>query len=251
MLLLFMFISVSAFAEERIRDYHSDIMIGEIGNIHVTETITVNAEGNKIKRGIYRDFPTRYHDRLGNKYNVGFSITNIVRDGKREDYHTSNLSNGIRIYIGSKDRYLKPGVYTYKISYETNRQLGFFEDHDELYWNVTGNDWDFPIDKASATVVLPEKIPRDKLGLEGYTGLFGSNAREYTAHITQEGRPYFETTHPLPGRHGLTIVVTWPKGYISAPTRAEEIEYLLQDNRYLIFAILGLTMVRPSIANIR
>ena len=242
-ILLFMMVPVSAIAEERIRGYHSDIHIDENGEMHVTETITVNAEGNKIKRGIYRDFPTRYKDRFGNKYNVGFSITGVERDGRREDYHTSNLSNGIRIYIGSKDRYLKSGTYTYMISYETNRQLGFFENHDELYWNVTGTDWDFPIDQATAEVFLPENIPRGALGLEGYTGSFGSRAVDYTANITAEGSAYFETTRTLPRRHGLTIVVTWPKGYIPEPTRSEKIDYLLQDNRYLMFAMTGLAIL--------
>ena len=50
-------------AEERIRDYHSDIQILNDGSLRVTETITVNAEGQKIKRGIYRDFPIAYTSR--------------------------------------------------------------------------------------------------------------------------------------------------------------------------------------------
>jgi hypothetical protein len=69
-LLLISFATVSL-AEERIHSYHSDIVVDEKGDMTVTETITVNAEGNKIRRGIYRDFPTHYKDRLGNNYNVG------------------------------------------------------------------------------------------------------------------------------------------------------------------------------------
>ena len=241
-LLLIVFATVSL-AEERIHSYHSDIVVDEKGDMTVTETITVNAEGNKIKRGIYRDFPTHYKDRLGNNYNVGFSIVKVLRDGNRENFRTENKSNGIRIYIGRKNHYLKNGDYTYTITYKTNRQLGFFDRHDELYWNVTGNDWAFPIDTASATVRLPEIIPRDSIEVEGYTGFTGSKNQDYTASINTSGDAYFETTRSLPQQHGLTIVVGWPKGYIAEPTTSEKIDYLLSDNHSLLVALIGLTLL--------
>lgn len=241
-LLLISFSTISL-AEERIHNYHSDIVIDDKGDMTVTETIKVIAEGNQIKRGIYRDFPTRYKDRLGNKYNVGFSIIKVLRDGAPEIFRTENRSNGIRIYIGDKNHYLKKGEYTYAITYRTNRQLGFFDQHDELYWNVTGNDWAFPIDKASATVRLPEAIPRDSIEVEGYTGAAGSKQQNYTASISTNGNAWFETTKTLPQRHGLTIVISWPKGYIAEPTTSEKIDYLLSDNHALFVALIGLTIL--------
>ena len=241
-LLLISFTTIGL-AEERIHSYHSDIVVDDKGDMTVTETITVNAEGNKIKRGIYRDIPTQYKDRFGNKYKVGFSIVQVLRDGSPEKFHTEKKPNGIRIYIGEKDRYLKKGDYTYAITYRTNRQLGFFDQHDELYWNVTGNDWDFPIDKASATVRLPKTIPQDSVSVEGYTGISGSKDQNYTASIRSDGSAYIEATQTLPERHGLTIVVTWPKGYIAEPTTSEKIDYLLSDNRYLVVALIGLIIL--------
>ena len=241
-LLLISFTTIGL-AEERIHSYHSDIVVDDKGDMTVTETITVNAEGIKIKRGIYRDIPTQYKDRFGNKYKVGFSIVQVLRDGNPEKFHTEKKSNSIRIYIGEKNRYLKKGNYTYAITYRTNRQLGFFGQHDELYWNVTGNDWDFPIDKASATVRLPEIIPQDSIEVEGYTGISGSKEQNYTASIRSDGSAYIEATQTLPERHGLTIVVTWPKGYIAEPTTSEKIDHLLSDNRHLLVALIGLIIL--------
>ncbi len=241
-LLLLTFTTIGL-AEERIHSYHSDIVVDEKGDMTVTETITVNAEGNKIKRGIYRDIPTRYKDRFGNKYKVGFSIIQVLRDGTPENFHTEKRSNGIRIYIGNKNRYLSKGDYTYAITYQTNRQLGFFDQHDELYWNVTGNDWDSPIDNASATVRLPKTIPQDSIKVEGYTGISGSKEQNYTASIKTDGSAYIKTTQTLPKRHGLTIVVTWPKGYIVEPTASEKIDHLLSDNRHLVIASAGLIIL--------
>jgi hypothetical protein len=74
----------------------------------VTEAIRVQAEGNQIRRGIYRDFPTRYQDPLGNHYTVGFSVEAVLRDGVPESWHGEELPNGIRVYAGSADHLPSP-----------------------------------------------------------------------------------------------------------------------------------------------
>ncbi|HJT97712.1 MAG TPA: DUF2207 domain-containing protein, partial [Rhodanobacteraceae bacterium] len=147
-------IATSACADERILDFHSDITIAPDAGMDVAETIRVRAEGNQIRHGIYRDFPTDYRDDLGNRVHVAFEPATLTRDGSDEPFHTEGQDNGIRVYFGSESTLLPPGEYTYVLRYRTTRQLGFFADHDELYWNVTGNGWDFPIDAASATVAL-------------------------------------------------------------------------------------------------
>ena len=131
-------------ATERIRAFNSKIMVYPDASMTVTETITVIGTGQEIKRGIVRDFPTRYKDRYGNNVRVGFEIVAIQRDGRPELYHTERVANGIKIFIGQKDVFLQPGQHTFTITYKTDRQLGFFQDYDELYWNVTGTGLDFP-----------------------------------------------------------------------------------------------------------
>ena len=167
----------SAMAQERILSYHSDITINADGSMVVEETIAVRAEGRQIDRGIYRDFPTRYRDRFGNSYVVDFDVVSVRRDGAAEAWHTENLSNGVRVYVGSADRHLTPGEYEYSIRYRTSRQLGFFDEHDELYWNVTGNGWTFGIDRASARVRIPGNPSAEAIKVEGYTGAFGASGR--------------------------------------------------------------------------
>ena len=235
--------SLPAHADERILAFHSDIRVHEDAGMDVTETITVRAERKKINRGIYRDFPTRYRDRLGNSYKVGFKIINVQRDGRSEDYHTGSRSNGIRIYFGRKDHLLTPGVYTYAFSYRTNRQLGFFDNHDELYWNVTGNDWDFPIDRASASIYLPEAVPANRVTAEAYTGRQGSKEQAYTTSREKGGTVYLEASRPLNKREGFTIVVGWPKGFVVEPTFKDKLRYLFNDNLHLFFAAIGLIIV--------
>lgn len=233
----------NAQADERILDFHSDIKIQKNGDMIVHETIAVQAEGRQIRRGIYRDFPTDYKDRLGNQYRVGFQILSVRRDGQREDYHTKTLGNGIRIYFGNKNRFISHGHHEYELTYRTNRQLGFFKNHDELYWNVTGNGWDFPIDHAAATVHLPAAIPVNEIRPEAYTGSYGSKGQDYITRVDSLGQAQFETTRMLGPRQGLTIVVSFPKGFIHEPTSEEHLQYLIRDNRGLIYMGIGLGIV--------
>lgn len=241
--LILLFVCTSAFAEERILSYHSAIEVFADGTMQVEETITVQAEGAQIKRGIYRDFPTDYQDRYGNNYRVDFEVLNVRRDGLAEPFHAKKQGKGVRVYIGNKNSYLDPGQYRYELSYRTNRQLGFFEKHDELYWNVTGNEWAFPIDSVSATVTLPAVFLEDELGAEAYTGPRGAQGGDYQVERGMRGETLFATTRPLARGEGLTIVVTWPKGYVAEPSTEEKVDYLFRDNRSWVAAAIGLMLI--------
>ena len=236
-------IAQGAAASERILRFQSDITVHADSSMTVKETIAVNAEGRQIRRGIYRDFPTTYKDRHGHTYKVGFEAVSVMRNGQREDFHTKAQGNGMRVYFGQKNRYLKHGEHVYVFTYRTNRQLGYFDQHDELYWNVTGNGWDFAIESASAVVALPSSVMPGDIRVEGYTGRSGSKAQDYSAQVAEDGRALFFTTRKLGAREGLTIVVGWPRGHVTQPTTMDRIGYLLRDNRGLFYSVIGLGLV--------
>ena len=228
---------------ERILSYHSDITVRDDGSMSVTETIRVLSNGNQIRHGIYRDFPTRYTDRLGNRYVVGFALLGATRDGAREQFRVEDLSNGKRIYLGSSSIMVPPGDHTYTLTYTTDRQLGFFRDHDELFWNVTGNGWIFPITRASATVHLPARIPASEVQLGGFTGPQGSLEKSLTTGKDNEGAFHFVTLRSLGSHEGLSILLSFPKGFFSAPTGKQEFQYFLRDNRDAALAGAGLLVL--------
>jgi uncharacterized membrane protein YgcG len=230
-------------AAERIIDFHADIDVHADGAMNVTETITVRAEGRNIKRGIYRDLPTDYENALGHRVTVAYTHVGVLRDGRPEPHHQERLSNGIRIYIGDENRFLKTGEYTYTLSYRTDRQLGFFADHDELYWNVTGNGWSFTIDEASASVRLPSTVPGAEMVLEAYTGPSGAKGRDYEATLDMTSTAQFRVTRPLGVEEGLTIVVSWPKGHVVEPSAERRLGWFLEDNGALVAGGLGLLIL--------
>ena len=242
-LLCLFWLPLAVAADERILDFHSDILVVKDGWIEVTETIRVTAEGNRIQRGIYRDFPTAYMDKLGNHYVVDFDVLSVRRNGAPEDFHTQGIRDGTRTYFGSADHYIDHGEHTYVFRYRASRMLGFFENHDELYWNVTGVEWEFPIDRASASVSLGFDVSPQEITTAAYTGAFGYTNRDYRAHLESDGSVYFVTTKSLAPLTGLTIVVGWPKGFIEPPTDMQRLGWLLKDNANLLIAVVGFALL--------
>ncbi|AOG08232.1 DUF2207 domain-containing protein [Agrobacterium sp. RAC06] len=238
--LLFLWMACGAQAEEVIRDYHADIVVLPDATIEMTETITVNAEGNEIRRGIFRDFPLYAQDARGFRQKVDFELISVERDGRPEANHTETVSGGIRIYTGSADVFLQPGEYTYTITYRTGRQIRYFDDHDELYWNVTGNGWLFPIDRAGATVTLPDDaVPTRTTVYTGPSGSTAQNAREIPGSNGLE----FQTTQPLSPNEGLTIVLAFDKGVVAAPSSEDSTWWFIRDNLNTIIGFGGLAVI--------
>jgi len=230
-------------SSERILSYDSKVFVNKDSSITVTENIRVKSEGENIKHGIYRDFPTKYTDKKGTSYNVGFKVLSVKKDEVDESYRIESMSNGKRIYIGKSDVFLSPGEYIYTLEYETTRQMGFFQDHDELYWNVTGNGWAFPIDKASARVFLPSGIAFSEIKQDAFTGSQGLTEKNYTCNVINGSELFFQTTSPLKLYEGLTIVVGWPKGFIEEPSPINKSLYFLRDNFYIFFLILAILIL--------
>ena len=231
-----------ATADERILDYQSDIRVHKNGTLTVTETIRVRAEGKNIRRGIYRDFPTSYKDRLGNKFRVEFSVISVRRNGQPEPWHTEKRSNGTRVYFGSANHFLDHGEHQYELVFFTNRQIGFFTEHDELWWNVTGNGWMFPMDHVTATISFPFTFNRDELELSVYTGRYGSTASRAIAEVVASGKARFETTSPLEPWEGMSVIAAWPKGRIAEPGFGQKTAWFARDNGAVIILFLGLIL---------
>lgn len=231
-------LAVSALAEERIQRFVSDVTVNTDASLDVRETIEVFAEGYEIKRGILRDFPTVYTDRRGTRVVAGFEVLSVARDGRAEPYAVESIANGKRIKIGDADVFLERGTHVYEITYRTTRQLGFFDDFDELYWNATGNGWTFAIDRAAAIVHLPQGAAIKQHA--AYTGPQGASGRDFRV-VTAQGAEYrAETTTRLAPNEGFTVAVAWQKGIVAAPTEAERRRWFLSDNAGLFALLAGL-----------
>jgi hypothetical protein len=235
---LLLFLQFAGYAEEKILHYDINIDIEKDGDLLIVEQIQVQAEGTHIKRGIYRSFPTQYKDAMGNRYRVGFDVVGVERDGKPEPYHTKEVQNGEIVYMGSESTILDPGVYSYTLTFRTNRQLGFFDDFDELYFNAIGGDWAFPIEEATVVVHLPEGATVKQHA--AYSGVAGSTGCDCKTTVAGDGNIVFETTRPLQLGEQFTIAVGWPKGFVDEPGLISNVWFFLRNNFNILLGLGGL-----------
>ena len=231
------FFAVFGSARERILSYHSLIKVEESGDLLVQEDITVQAEGNEIKRGIYRSFPTKYSDKLGTRFNVGFDVVIVLKNGEPEPYFTEKKSNGVVVYIGDKNQYLSSGIYTYTLTYRTSKQIGFFKEFDELYFNAIGGDWTFPIEEASVVVELPDGA--NVIQMDAFSGFAGNTTCDCEI-ISEQNRVVITTKNTLQPKEQLTFAVAWPKGFVHEPAAAEKWISFLKNNFHVGFAFISL-----------
>lgn len=228
----------TALAREEIRNYRADIEVRTDASIEVTETITVNAEGNQIRRGIYRDIPLRTLDDWGLWSSNGFDLVEVLHNGQPSAYSTEWQGRFFRILIGDADVFIPRGEHTYTIRYVTTRQLRFFDGYDELYWNVTGNFWSFPILAAEANIRLPDSARAIRDQVTAYTGPFGATGGNYTGSILSGGSEVrFALTRPLGPEEGMTVAVGFTEGVVTPDTGGGFAG--LADNAGIFLLILG------------
>ncbi len=231
-----------AVSEERITSFVSDIEVREDGSLMVTETITVIAEGDKIKRGIFRDIPLRAKDADGWEHAVGFSLETVKQDGQPAPHFEKHSGDGVRIYVGSEHVFLEPGPYTYEIRYIMERQVRFFGSYDEIYWNVTGNEWVFPIDQAIAHISLPGGA--EPVQFAAYTGSYGETGAAYEGGFdAARQQTVIETNATLKPYEGMTVAVGFPKGLIPEPSSSEKWQQWLEDQRLIVTGMIGLAVL--------
>ena len=173
--------------------FRSNIAVQKDGSLDVTETIEVTVENVRINHGIFRDFPLRYHIPQGSYVRVGFELIDASLDDQPVRYSREAINGGARIKLGDPDTYVSPGPHLYQIDYRADRELGRFEKFDELYWNVTGNGWIFPIDAAEVTVKLPQPVKFTQLAF--YTGREGSQEQSARLLSRSPDRPPSSPRH--------------------------------------------------------
>ena len=234
-LLLLAAVAASPAAAQRsfvIERFDATIRVEPSGDIDVTETISPRFSGSW--NGIIRSIPVQYRTPQGFNWTLGVKLVGVT-DANGQPLRTETTRE--RHYV--KYKVWIPGAQdatrTFVLHYRASNGLRFFEDHDELYWNVTGDEWDVPIEAASATIELPA-------GAQGiraiaFNGVYGSVARD--AQVETAGATVRITLpHQLEFHEGLTAVVGWNKGLVAEPTATQRVGGFLRSNWPLFIPVL-------------
>jgi hypothetical protein len=183
-------------------------------SLAVQENLTIRFQGHH--NGIFRRIPVRERHR-GLDLDIRVHDVHVLDDMHaplRTEISYPGRSIEIKAWVpGAVDT-----TKTLRILYRVRRALLSFDRHDELYWNVTGDEWPVPIQQADATVSLPPGLGADAVRTLAFTGVRGARGADYDEE-RRAGEIAFRTRRPLGPREGLTIVVGWPAGAVKAGVR--------------------------------
>jgi uncharacterized membrane protein len=226
-------VTIASAKELRIENFDAHIDVGSNGAIDVTETIRAHFIGAGW-HGLYRSIPVEYVTPQGLNYTLFLDVKQVTDGtGHNLKFESSRVRHyrKLKIYFPNADN----SVQTVSIEYTVSDGIRFFEDHDELYWNVTGDEWDVPIQSAHAQIILPPGA--SNIRATAFTGIYGSRAKDAEIDVAGNGVEV-RTTAPLPYHAGLTVAVAMDKGAIREPTAAEKMGQFLRSNWPLFLPVV-------------
>ena len=229
---------------ERIIQFHAEAMVLPDASVVVEETISLWAEGMRIRRGIIRDFPMP-RGAFFNGRESTFTMQEALLDGAPVPFSIEREGDFLAIRLGDAQRNLSVGEHTFTLRYTVTNHLHYGKTLDELYWNVTGNLWDFPIGAASFRVHLPGGAPVQEYA--AFTGPLGGKGQDFRLE-----NGVFRTTRALLPGEGFTVAVGFAKGVVTPPeqTLKEKLVVFMQANAFavslglagLAFGLFGLLL---------
>jgi uncharacterized membrane protein len=214
-LVLLAAVTVSADRTLVIERFEASIDVSRDGSIAVEETIVPRFTGSW--NGIFRTIPVEYRTPQGLNYTLRLDVESVTdAEGQKLKYETSRERHyrKLKIWVpGAVD-----ATRTVKLQYRVSNALRFFDEHDELYWNVTGDEWEVPIESVSAVVRLPAGA--SGVRATAFRGAYGSTEQSDVS-VESDG-VHVQTSRGLGMREGLTLVVGWNPGLVHRPTAVEK-----------------------------
>ncbi len=209
--------SVSAQVESHvIQSFDSQLEIQEDGTVDVQETIEYDF-GSDQRHGIFREIPTLLQGDDG-RYKIAVSDISVSDAfGEERPYEVNDTGESINIKIGDPDEKIT-GLQTYIIQYTLSGAMRYTDPiFDELYWNVTGDQWEVPITQTTATIRYPSTISVSDPALDAicFSGSHGSTAQGQCSIDTVQHGYSYQTRSQLDAGENMTISIALPKGSIA------------------------------------
>lgn len=212
--IVFFFFPLQYVSAEDVDIFDAGITINADGTVDIVERIDYNFGGIEEKHGIFRNIPFIKTNEEGKRFVLDFTDISVLDENERIYPFVEEKNDGyIRLKIGDSNK-LVSGRKRYIIRYTVSGALTYFSDHDELYWNVSGDEWVVPIGSVLAAVRLPAKVSPEDIKVTCYTGVKGSTEAKCATRYVP-GLFEVITTEKLLSGEGLTIVVGFPKGLVA------------------------------------
>ncbi len=212
---------------ESITQFDVDLIINDDATVDVVETIVYDF-GTLNRHGMYRTIPVKYKTDKGNNRSIKLSKISVV-DGDENDrtFTKSSAGGDVKLQIGDADKYIT-GQQIYKIKYTVEGAINYFDDHEELYWNVTGDRWEIGLNDINVNVSAP--IIDD---IHCFTGYYGDDDLCKSVGKIQEGSSgsTIQFAHDnISISEGMTVVIGMPLGVVAKPSVFKQTIWFIGDN---------------------
>jgi uncharacterized membrane protein len=214
---------------ESIESFQADIVVETDGSLVVTEQIVYDF-GSLERHGIFREIKNQHAQPASVWYKervIELEPVSVLRNGSAEPYVKESHA-GMYLKIGDAGRTIS-GTHTYEITYKVTGALSQQSDMTELYWNVTGNQWQIPIEEVRGSLRLSDA---GALGEQAacYVGSLGSSERcqvlSQSDDSVAEVATFAHTSSLSPGE-GVTIAQSLELGHPVQAVERYRLLYLL------------------------
>ncbi|MDO5655289.1 MAG: DUF2207 domain-containing protein [Flavobacteriaceae bacterium] len=225
--------------QEQITRLHAEITVDTSSVIYVSEQLDIISAGKIFQRGIVRSLPTSKTDSANRRLAMNYKILEVKKDGEKENYHTENSNGFLHIYVGQRDKFLENGAHAYEITYSAENTIAFFNDFDELFWNVNGFEWDFLIQEISANIHFP--AGSEIIQTSCYTGSYGSTESNCTHEV--QGKTAVFSAKNIQARQNMSIAAGIPKGFLTPPPPPPPPTWFEKFGLFMISAFLSVFLI--------
>ncbi|MCR4665760.1 MAG: DUF2207 domain-containing protein [Desulfovibrio sp.] len=213
LLFIFVFMSQCCHARECIDSFSAEVRVQTDASLLVKESISVTAEQDTVRHGIFRSIPTlTWHARhlgIGHVELLEARMDNTPVQVRRED---SDLQT--TFVLGNSETELEKGTHVFEITYRATGHLRREKNGYAIHYNVTGKQWNLPIDQAELLLILP-----DGSRVTDFSSCISKGAQKTDEGTVGDGH-LFVTERPLGKGEALVIHVRWEGGGITLPAQS-------------------------------
>ncbi|NMB69905.1 DUF2207 domain-containing protein [candidate division WWE3 bacterium] len=200
-------------SQEQVLNFNAKYFVKETGVVSIEEIIDYHFA--TPRHGIFRNILYEKKNDTGARYLLDIKNISVKMDSNTDvPYTIEKAGKYYQVKIGDANITIT-GNHQYIISYDVYGALTYFKDHDEFYWNVSGNEWEVPISMATASVAFEPYMEERDLKSICYTGTQGSTAQNCQSITTKTPTVTIQTVSQLNPSEGLTIAISFPKGKVA------------------------------------
>ncbi|HTL84859.1 MAG TPA: DUF2207 domain-containing protein [Acidimicrobiia bacterium] len=193
---------------EHVESMTVDLTVAPDGLLTVKEDIVYDFPSSR--HGIFRDLVASEVYGKSGKYDRVYRIK-VLRvsspSGAPAQVKSSRQGRYLHLRIGNPNHTVT-GTQRYTIEYTVRGAPTAYPNHDELYWDAVGLQWNVPIDRADVAVHMPGPVTK----IACYTGPAGSGLPCDRSRKLRTGAIFGESD--LASFEGVSVVVGVPKGVI-------------------------------------